>query len=147
MAQSDNRNKNIPPNQPLPVDQEMIKSWLQNQNLELQNQRLENDLRAKEIDANTRLAEKSLEIQKAVLTNEGKEFRMTITRIVWLVALILMIILTFLGFCLWAGKDTFAYKFCQGISYLATTGLGYFFGRKNQTKPEKSNVIDDDQVF
>jgi hypothetical protein len=149
MAQNDNRNRNNPgsPAQIPPVDAETIKSWINNQTLELQNQKTENEIRLKEIEANTRLAEKSLEIQKDVLTNQGKDFRMSITRIGWIGGSILIILLTFLGFCLWAGKDQFAYKFGQGLALLITNFLSYLAGRKTKPKTEQNTTNNTDQVF
>lgn len=149
MPPNDNRNKNNPndPAQVSPIDPETIKVWIQNQTIELQNQKSENEIRKIEIEANTRLSEKSLDIQKEVLTNRGRDFRMTITRLAWIGASFLIILLLFFGFCLWFNKDQFAYKVGQGISYLFTTFLGYFFGRKSINKTEQNSAFNEEQVF
>jgi hypothetical protein len=147
MAQND-RQKQQGNQHPIPIDQDTIKAWISNQTFELQNQKAENEIRIKEIEANARLSEKSLDIQKSVLENQGKDFRMTITRIAYIGGGILVVILLFIGFCLWNNKDAFAYKFCQGISYILTTVIGYFFGKSSHKKSStQSNSQEQDQVF
>ncbi len=95
----------------------------------------------------TACLKKSLELQKAVLENQGKDFRMTITRFAYIAFWFLLLILLFIGFCLWSNKDAFAYKFCQGISYVITTVLGYIFGSRSATKNKKDQSNSDENIF
>lgn len=140
-------NGNQPADKNLPVDQEMIKTWMKNQTLELQNQKQENEIRIKEIDANTKLSIKSLEIQEKVVTNQGKEIRSTLTRVSLIAMVGVVIILLFLGFCLYTGNKDFAYKFCQGVSYIVTTALGFWFGKKSSKQQAPEREATQEQVF
>jgi len=75
MAQND-KNRNLPnhPSNSPSLDQDTVKSLIDNQRLELQVQRLEKEVRLKELDSNTKLAEKSIEVQERILTSRGKIF-------------------------------------------------------------------------
>jgi len=66
---------------------------------------------------------------------------MTITRFAYIAFGFLLLILLFIGFCLWSNKDAFAYKFCQGISYVITTVLGYNLVAGLQQKIKKTSQI------
>lgn len=140
MAQND-KNRNLPnhPSNSPSLDQDTVKSLIDNQRLELQVQRLEKEVRLKELDSNTKLAEKSIEVQERILTSRGKDIRMTFTRLILLGILGLVIILIFLGFCLWNGKDQFAYKFAGGIAIIISNIVSFIFGRKSNSKKETND--------
>lgn len=47
------------------------------------------------------------------------------------------------------GKEDFAYKFLQGVSYVLTTAIGYWAGRKNSKKQgsDRNEAIDDAEIL
>lgn len=118
-------------NNPQPIDPNLIRSWIENQRQELQNRHTELDLKAKEIEANKSLALKSLELQGNILKNHPKEFRKTITRVGYIVGAVILLIMGFLSYCLWMGKDEFAKSVLHISVYLVSVLASYWFGRKN----------------
>lgn len=134
-------------NKRLPVDPNIIKSFLENQKIELKNKQTDQSIRLKEIESNTKLAEKSMAMQERYMINSGPDFRKNITRVAYIVAGFLIIILFFLGLCLYLNKDQFAYKIGQGISYLISLVIGGFIGRKTAPKAVEGKTNDEIQTF
>jgi hypothetical protein len=136
---SQNKGNNSQQNQPnnqLPAN--VIEQFLKTQHLNAMNEAEEIKLRSKEIDLQARFAEKSLEIQAQIISNKPSEGRKTVTRLAYIIGGFLTIFFSFVGYCLYIGKDQFVLQFLQIIGYFITTALGYYFGR-TKTKNEKSD--------
>jgi hypothetical protein len=126
--------------QELPVDPATIKLWIANQSLEIQNQKGEQEVRIKEIEATTKLAEQSLGLQRDLLTKQPQEFRKSIITMASIAFAFLLVILSFLAYLIVNGQKEFAYKFCGGIGYIVTTAMGYFFGKRSGKKENSAGT-------
>ncbi len=139
MGQNKNQQLNrLPNNSPVSVpqvpqlDPETIRAFVESQHLELQNEAMRLKIREKELDVNASYAKESLKLQAAYLDKKPEEERKTITRIAWIVGGFAVLLLGFVVFCLMYDEREFITKVLKGLSYLATTGLGYYFGQRNK---------------
>jgi len=130
-----NRNQQ-PGRMQLPED--AIAQFLKTQQQNALNEAREIALREKELELNARYAEKSLELQAKHLANKPGEARKSFTRLGYIIGAFLIIILLFIGYCLYIKQEEFVLKFFQIIGYFITTGLGYYFG-KNSSKSNNDN--------
>ncbi|MCY1522308.1 hypothetical protein D9M68_571540 [compost metagenome] len=56
--------------------------------------------------------------------------------------------MVFMIACLYLNKEEFLYSFIKGVGYVATTGIGYFAGKKSNKIPDnKSQKYDDAEVI
>jgi hypothetical protein len=119
--------------------------------IEIQKQKTVNDakdlqLKEKQLELGARQAEKAMDHQALYLSNRPAENRKTLTRLGWIVGLLLITVMGFLTTWICLDKEQFAYKFLQGSGYIITTVLGYWLGNKNK-KEEKGNAsINDAEV-
>ncbi len=90
-----------------PNNPEIIKSFLTNQRIELENQKADQDFKIQELQANSKLSEQSIKYQSEYLKAQPEELRKTFTRLGYILAGFVIIFLAFMGFCLWMGKDEF----------------------------------------
>lgn len=109
--------------------------------MELEKQRLQifmlkQQTRDKEIAANSKLAEKSIDAQAAHLKVKPAEDRKTLALIVGSVVLVILVFITFLCYLLHTGNKDFAKFILAGISHLIVAVGGYFAGKKSK----KSNT-------
>ena len=150
MSQRPNRNSQNSPERKPELNEEILNKFLENQRAQLYNEQEELKLRHKELELNTRLAEKSMEYQAAHLAKQPHEGRKNITRVAYIVCAFVIIFLTFIVFCLYLGKDAFLVSFLKNGGYLLTTFMGYWFGRrvgKAEIKKKNDDVIDEVEVI
>jgi hypothetical protein len=124
------------------LSEDTIKKFLENQQKQISLEAEAQKFKFEELKANARLAEKAMELQAAHLSRQPLEGRKNITRMGYIVGGLLMVFFLFIGFCLYLGKDEFIMVFLKGCSYLATTGMGYWFGRRVGKEGEKSKEQD-----
>ena len=131
----------IPP-APIPqLDQETIKSIVETQLVEVQNEALRLKLKERELDLNAEYAKESLKHQAEFLAKRPIEERKTITRVAWIVLGFTSLLLGFVVFCLLCGEREFITKVLKGLGYLVTTALGYYLGQKSKDS-SKSTTSD-----
>lgn len=104
MPSNDNKS-DIPPND------EIIQQFIENQKAQLLNDAEELKLRYKELEINSRLAEKSMELQAAYLSKKPIEGRKTITRLAYITAGLVLILFIFIGYCLYIDQVEFIKNF------------------------------------
>jgi Flp pilus assembly protein TadB len=129
------------------LDPDIVKSWLQQQGLKLQIEQQRNEYDNKKLELDGKLAEKSIEHNAEILKAQPAENRKTITRLFWIVFGILVLVFGVLTLWLFIGKEEFAYKFLQGISYFATTAIGYYAGNSRKKSKEDNSEITDANVI
>lgn len=133
------------PNSNVDLSPELIKDIIEVQKQKTLNDAKELHLKEKELELGARHAEKAMDHQALYLSKRPEENRKTITRLGWVVGLLLIAVMGFLTVWICLGKEQFAYKFLQGAGYVVTTGLGYWLGSKNKSKKEgkEDNEIND----
>src|SRR5690606_28358803 len=104
-----NRNKPQAVSTP-PIDSETIQSFVKNQTLQLQNEARELQIREKEIDVNARLASESMKHQSEYMNSRPREARKSVTRLAWIIGLIMVTVMFFILALFYLGKDEFAYE-------------------------------------
>jgi hypothetical protein len=125
--------------------QQLLK--LEEQRLHLHMQRQHS--RDKEIEANTRLAEKSLEAQKEYLKTKPSQDRKTLLLISIIFIVLVAMFCVFLCYLLSTGNKDLAHSILIGLSHLAVGSGGYFAGTKMQKNPKSaadSDIQDADVV-
>lgn len=131
------------------LNDDIIQKFLENQKAQLYNEAEELKLRHKELEVNSKLAEKSMELQAAHLSKQPSEGRKNITRIAYIAGGLMLLLFIFVGFCLYLDKDNFIISFLKNAGYVLTTGMGYWFGRrvgKEKERDKPSDVIDEVEV-
>lgn len=89
---------------------------------------------------------KAMDHQAMYMSKRPAENRKTLTRIGWVVGLLLIAVMGFLTTWIFLGKDQFAYKFLQGSGYIITTILGYWLGSKNKKEDKGDSNVNDAEV-
>jgi ABC-type dipeptide/oligopeptide/nickel transport system permease component len=132
--------KNQPPTQ---LDPSVIKAIVeqQGQKLQVELQRLKVD--EKRLDQDARLAEKSMQYQAEFLKAQPSENRKTLTRIAYVVGGIVVIFLSFLGFLVYTGNKDFADSFLKFITYLVTSIVSFWIGKKSVSQKSSKNNSSD----
>lgn len=128
------------------LDEEMVSKFMEVQLKKATNEAEELKLRYKQLEGNARLAEKSMEIQAKLISSRPSETRKTITRLAYITGGLLIIILTFLSYCLYIGEKDIVLSIIKGGGYIITTGLGYYFGIKRSKNKESSDASTDATV-
>lgn len=84
---------------------------------------------------------KALEAQKELLIAQPGENRKSLTRLFWVVAGIIVILLVFFGYCIYMGKEQVVLSV---IKYLGTAVLsfvsGLLYGKSKREQPVKSET-------
>jgi hypothetical protein len=125
---------------------ELIKDFIEIQKQKAINEARQLQLQEKEIELSANYAEKALDHHARYLLAQPVESRKTITRIGWVTSLIIIIFLGFITTWICMGKDQFAYKFLQGISYVVTTAIGYWAGSRRRKEKDTTDKIDDAEI-
>jgi hypothetical protein len=88
--------------------------------------------RDKEIDANTKIAERSIDAQAEYLKSKPKQDRLTYLTIGGIIAFFFVASLVFLCYLLNTGNKDLAKYILLGLSHFATGALGYYAkGKRN----------------
>lgn len=116
--------------------------------LEIQKQREKNEaaslkLREKELQYNYELAKISMAHQKDLFLNDGPEHRRKVSLYGRIFLLSVFIFLSFILGCLYTGHKDFALTFLQVSGYLFTTAIGYYFGKRSNSKGDSTPVNSD----
>jgi hypothetical protein len=125
---------------------EILKDFIEVQKQKTINEAKELHIREKELELSARQTEKAMDHQAMYLSNRPTENRKTLTRIGWVVGLLLVAVLGFLTTWICLGKEQFAYKFLQGSGYIITTILGYWLGSKNKNENKEDDNVNDTEV-
>lgn len=141
MASNNHQNRNQ--QQALDINNETINLFLETQRQKANTEALEVRLREKEIELNAKGAEKALDYQAEHLRNQPKEMRETIKVFIYGISAFIIIVLAFIGFCLYIGKDEAAKTILNIISYVVVSLISYFLG-KGKTRKSGSKKEDDD---
>jgi hypothetical protein len=134
-----NQGKSVP-------DLAIVEQFLKTQHQKALNEAEEIKLKSKELDLHSRYAEKALDHQQKFLASKPSENRKTLTRIGYIVGGIVLLFLGFISFCLYLDKEDFAGKFLQVLSYVLTTGLGYYFGTLKNKKSNSDKDIQEAEI-
>ncbi|MBT1698588.1 hypothetical protein KK083_16975 [Fulvivirgaceae bacterium PWU4] len=79
-----------------------------------------------------------MEIETELDKERPKERRKTYTRIAYIADALITLFLTFIGFCLYVGKEQFLIELIKVSLYPILTFAGYYAGtRKRKTKKKK----------
>lgn len=128
----------------LPMNEKLLEKFVETQLIRVKNESKELELKSKDMDYQYRHADKLLSHQAEYLKTKPTEHRKTVTRIAWILGLILIIFLVFIGFCLYLGKDQFILNMLHGLSYFVLSALSYIAGKKSgNSKKSKSGQNDD----
>jgi hypothetical protein len=136
-SQSNSSNKVKSTQQELPP--EIISQFIKNQEQKLLIDAQELKLKEKDLDNQHKYAEKTLDLQADLLKQRPLENRKTITRIAYIIASFLLIILIFFGVCLYLNKDQLVDKMLNVISYIITCVVSYYWGTKSNKKKDDSS--------
>lgn len=127
-----NENTSRPSNGDLPVH--VIEQIIENQKQQLFLQSQDLKLREKELEVNSKLAEKEMTFQADLLKNRPGETRKTIRIITIAVISFVALFLLFFGYCIYSGHESFALKIFGYIMYGVTTVAGYWAGKRTKGK-------------
>ena len=125
---------------------EIIRDFIEVQKQKTINDAKEIHLREKELELSARQTEKMMDHQALYLSRKPTENRKTLTRLGWIVGLLLVAVMGFLTAWICLGKEQFAYKFLQGSGYIITTVLGYWLGSKNKKEDKDDDNVKDAEV-
>lgn len=143
---SQNPKQNTPPQSkdlPVHVIEQIIET--QKQQLILQTQEIK--LREKELEVNSKLAEKQMGIQGEILKSKPAENRRTFKTVAFAIIAFFALFLFFFGYCVQTGHEDFALKVFGYIMYGVTTVAGYFAGKKSaQKENSKKSDIEEAEV-
>lgn len=148
MPQQPQRNNQQPPAK-TELNEEIIKSIIDQQSRRLQLDESRLRLEEKRVEQDGKFAEQSLKFNAEILKATPGETRKTATRLAWIIGGFVVLGLGFLTWWIHLGKEEFAYKFLQGLSYLATSVLSFLAGQKIKFKKgdNKSSEIEDAEVI
>lgn len=138
--------------QPIPngskteISADILKEWLSQQSQKIQLDKDEIKLREKEIDSNERLALKSMEHQAADNKSNPGQVRKTIALFAGIILLFTVLVIGTVCYLLSTGNKDFAYAIGKGVSYLATTTIGYFIGTRQNRKTSKNIDIPEAEI-
>ena len=125
---------------------EILKDFIKVQKQKTINDAKELHLREKEMELSARQTEKAMDHQALFLSKRPAENRKTLTRIGWVVGLLLVAVMSFLTTSICLGKEQFAYKYLQGTGYIITSILGYWLGSKNKKENKEDDNVNDAEV-
>lgn len=126
---------------------EILKDFIEVQKQKSINDAKELHLREKELELSARQTEKAMDHQAMYMSKRPAENRKTLTRIGWVVGLLLIAVMGFLTTWIFLGKEQFAYKFLQGSGYIITTILGYWLGSKNKKEDKGDSNVNEAEVI
>lgn len=113
--------------------------------LEIQKQKVKNEaaqiaFREKELQANVELSKKAMDHDAELEKKKPAEQRKTFVFASVVAFVFAILLLAFMGFCLYIQKEQFLIEFFRYSLYPALTGAGYYFGRKSKQKKNKSGT-------
>ena len=120
------------------IDPASLSKLLQTQHQTALNQAEQLKIKQKEVDHQAAYAQQLLKYQAEHIKSIPSENRKTYTRIGWIVGLGGFLIMGFLTFWLYIVQTEFAKSFLHGLSYLATSALSFWVGRKASKRNEKA---------
>jgi len=121
------------------LTEETLKQFLENQKAQISLDAENLKLKHEELRANTKLAEKSMELQANYLARQPSEGRKSLTRMAYVIGGIILLFFIFIAYCLNLGKEGFIVGFLKNVGYLITTALGYWMGRKEKKDNNKKS--------
>ena len=130
------------------IDPALMEQWLKNQGAEIQNQAREFDLREKEIDANTALAKQQMALHAEIIKIRPEQQNKQFQSLSIVVIAIILILSTFLGWCLHTGNQEFANNLLKVVVVIVLNAFSYWAGKKSKgsNKEEKSVQNSNEQV-
>lgn len=132
------------------LDEESVKALILQQGQKLQIEEKKLLIEQQRIVNDGKLAEKAMAHNAELLKNAPKDQRKLIVTVSVAIFVLILIILGFLGFCLYAGKDEFVKDFVGFMKYLFSAGIGVLVGRatkKGQSNSNKQSEIEDAEVL
>lgn len=124
------------------LNDDIIRQFLENQKAQINLEADSLKLKYAELEANTRLAEKSMEFQAAHLAKQPSEGRRNITRMAYIFGGLILLLFAFIAYCLYLDKETFIVSFLKNAGYVFTTIMGYWFGRRVGKESERKKETD-----
>lgn len=134
-----NRQQPTQPQQPN-LSPEIIQVYIENQKLDLLNEAQRIRIQEKEIEANAAYAKDNLKEQAEFLRRKPGEERKTLITMAVILLVFVILLMGFVIYCLSINEREFIYKILQGLGYLVTTGLGYYFGQRNKKKDKTASA-------
>lgn len=138
---------NLPHQHSSPQSEENMDSDLQSLiDIQSQIEKYYIKLKEKELEQNFQLASLAMKSNDEFLQKMPKEHRKNIVAYSIIIMTFLILIFSFLGYCLYTGHETFLIKFIQLVVYFLITALSYFAGlqrgKRVMTKVGKSILPD-----
>jgi hypothetical protein len=128
--------------QPVQLDSGSVQVLLDNQRIGLQNEAAKIRVQERQIDADLEFAKESLRRQAEYMNNQQAETRKTISLVAGIFGGFTVLLMAFVIYCLYVGERDFITTVLKGLSYLATTGLGYYFGQRNKVLQKEKTSSD-----
>lgn len=126
---------------------EIISQFLENQKQQFAIKQQELIFQEKEMQAQSAIAHKSLEIQGELMKNKPKNDRKMLLMIIGGVILVLLLLLVFFCYCMQSGNKDFAFEMIKILGYPLVGGAGYVAGKRSKNKnPEQPDIPDADVV-
>jgi hypothetical protein len=125
------------------VDSEVIRAIITQQSQKLHLEEKKFLLEEKNLEYNTRLAEQAMKFNSVFLKDAPKNGRKLLATQAMAASLILLIILSFIGYCLYIGKEEVVNKLIVFFTHSVTLILGLFIGR-NIKKRDKNDDRNED---
>ncbi len=127
-------------NTPPPIDNEIIRQFVENQRVEGELRKADLELKKQQLSLSHEYALQLLQAQKEDLANQRKYAQKAVSKNIFVVLGILVILLAFGAYCLWLGKDELLKEIFKMIMVALPTAIGgYFYGySKGKNKQEES---------
>lgn len=127
-------------NTPPPIDNEIIRQFVENQRVEGELRKADLELKKQQLSLSHEYALQLLQAQKEDLANQRKCAQKAVSKNIFVVLGILVILLAFGAYCLWLGKDELLKEIFKMIMVALPTAIGgYFYGySKGKNKQEES---------
>jgi hypothetical protein len=128
-----------PANSNKPLPEAIIQDFLKLEHSKVNLKAEELKLKAKEIEANERLAKTSMEFQFRLEEKAPKQHKETTIVYTLCIGGLVAIFLGFIGYLVINDKEEFVEEFLKWISYLVVSILSFFAGRASKKGSEKKD--------
>lgn len=121
------------------LNPDLIRDFFAHQKQQFQIESKQLELREKEIDNAARYSERALELQAEILKQKPSHDKSKLITLTVCVSAFVLIFLTFIGYCIFIGKESFVLDFLKIAGYFVTTIMGYYFGKKSNNAVKKTD--------
>ena len=126
----------------------MIKSFIETQKQKAANESQELKLEEKRLEYNYKLANKNMDIQKALIEKDPGERRKNIVLVSLIGFLVIGGLCVFIWVLIQSGNESFAHQIVKWGSYLLIAVVSYFAGKKSRSsEKDDSDDIEDAEII